>query len=102
MFRIIIAPLRAGRTAPNATLLLPRLATTEATALLASKLLKNFCFLAIILLFYNLKNIIHFYIPAIIRPLSKLACAEGFEGDASPQTAAYSNSVTDSSTASLS
>ncbi|WP_342259935.1 palindromic element RPE1 domain-containing protein [Candidatus Tisiphia endosymbiont of Metellina segmentata] len=37
-----------------------------------------------------------------IRPLSKLACAEGFEGDASPRTAAYSNSVTDSSTASLS
>ncbi|WP_342267566.1 palindromic element RPE1 domain-containing protein [Candidatus Tisiphia endosymbiont of Empis tessellata] len=36
------------------------------------------------------------------RPLSKLACAEGFEGDASPRTAAYSNSVTDSSIASLS
>ncbi|WP_341747618.1 palindromic element RPE1 domain-containing protein [Candidatus Tisiphia endosymbiont of Dascillus cervinus] len=35
-----------------------------------------------------------------IRPLSKLACAEGFEGDASPRTAAYSNSVTDSSAAS--
>ncbi|MDD9337323.1 MAG: palindromic element RPE1 domain-containing protein [Rickettsiaceae bacterium] len=32
--------------------------------------------------------------------LSKLACAEGFEGDASPRTAVYSNSVTDSSTAS--
>ncbi len=36
------------------------------------------------------------------RPLSKLAYAEGFEGDASPRTAAYYNSVTDSSTASLS
>ncbi|MFU7503147.1 MAG: palindromic element RPE1 domain-containing protein, partial [Candidatus Tisiphia sp.] len=35
-------------------------------------------------------------------PLSKLACAEGFKGDASPRTAAYSNSVTDSSTTSLS
>ncbi|MFU7502234.1 MAG: palindromic element RPE1 domain-containing protein [Candidatus Tisiphia sp.] len=35
-------------------------------------------------------------------PLSKLACAEGFEGNASPRTAAYYNSVTDSSTASLS
>ncbi|WP_342267826.1 palindromic element RPE1 domain-containing protein [Candidatus Tisiphia endosymbiont of Empis tessellata] len=34
------------------------------------------------------------------RPLSKLACAEGFEGDASPRTAAYSNFVTDSSVAS--
>ncbi|WP_342268202.1 palindromic element RPE1 domain-containing protein [Candidatus Tisiphia endosymbiont of Empis tessellata] len=30
----------------------------------------------------------------------KLAYAEGFEGDASPRTTAYSNSVTDSSTAS--
>ena len=37
-----------------------------------------------------------------IRPLSKLAYAEGFEGDAERRTAAYSNSVTDSSTASLS
>ncbi|WP_342267882.1 palindromic element RPE1 domain-containing protein [Candidatus Tisiphia endosymbiont of Empis tessellata] len=34
------------------------------------------------------------------RPFSKLAYAEGFEGDASPQTTAYSNSVTDSSAAS--
>ncbi|MFU7502309.1 MAG: palindromic element RPE1 domain-containing protein [Candidatus Tisiphia sp.] len=34
------------------------------------------------------------------RPLSKLAYTEGFEGDASPRTTAYSNSVTDSSTAS--
>ncbi len=41
-----------------------------------------------------------FYITT--RPPSKLAYAEGFEGDASPRTAAYSNSVTDSSTASLS
>ncbi|MFU7502033.1 MAG: palindromic element RPE1 domain-containing protein [Candidatus Tisiphia sp.] len=32
----------------------------------------------------------------------KLVYAEGFEGDASPRTAAYSNSVTDSSIASLS
>ncbi|MFU7502514.1 MAG: palindromic element RPE1 domain-containing protein [Candidatus Tisiphia sp.] len=29
------------------------------------------------------------------RPLSKLAYAKGFEGDASPRTTAYSNSVTD-------
>ncbi len=36
------------------------------------------------------------------RPLSKLACAQGCEGDASPRTTAYSNSVTDSSAASLS
>ncbi|WP_342268232.1 palindromic element RPE1 domain-containing protein [Candidatus Tisiphia endosymbiont of Empis tessellata] len=35
-----------------------------------------------------------------IRPLSKLACVEGFEGDASPRTAAYSNVREDSSTAS--
>ncbi|WP_342267711.1 palindromic element RPE1 domain-containing protein [Candidatus Tisiphia endosymbiont of Empis tessellata] len=35
-----------------------------------------------------------------IRPLSKLAYAEGFEGDASPRTAAYSNVREDSSTAS--
>ncbi|WP_342268280.1 transposase [Candidatus Tisiphia endosymbiont of Empis tessellata] len=38
--------------------------------------------------------------PYCNRLLSKLAYAEGFEGDASPRTAAYSNSVTDSSTAS--
>ncbi|MCC8371317.1 MAG: DNA polymerase I [Rickettsia endosymbiont of Pseudomimeciton antennatum] len=36
------------------------------------------------------------------RPLRKLAYAEGFEGDASPRTAAYSNVREDSSTASLS
>ncbi|WP_342267541.1 palindromic element RPE1 domain-containing protein [Candidatus Tisiphia endosymbiont of Empis tessellata] len=35
-----------------------------------------------------------------IRPLSKLACAEGFEGDAERRTAAYSNIREDSSTAS--
>ncbi|UCM93385.1 MAG: palindromic element RPE1 domain-containing protein [Rickettsia endosymbiont of Cimex lectularius] len=37
-----------------------------------------------------------------MRLLSKLAYAQGCEGDASPRPAAYSNSVTDSSTASLS
>ncbi|MCC8398892.1 MAG: 2-oxoglutarate dehydrogenase E1 component [Rickettsia endosymbiont of Labidopullus appendiculatus] len=36
------------------------------------------------------------------RPLAKLAYAQGFEGDASPRTAAYSNVREDSSTASLS
>ncbi|MCC8415788.1 MAG: palindromic element RPE1 domain-containing protein [Rickettsia endosymbiont of Gnoriste bilineata] len=35
-------------------------------------------------------------------PLRKLAYAQGFEGDASPRTAAYSNVREDSSTASLS
>ncbi|WP_341747581.1 palindromic element RPE1 domain-containing protein [Candidatus Tisiphia endosymbiont of Dascillus cervinus] len=35
-----------------------------------------------------------------IRPLSKLAYAEGFEGDAERRTAAYSNVREDSSTAS--
>ncbi|MCC8397761.1 MAG: NADH-quinone oxidoreductase subunit J [Rickettsia endosymbiont of Labidopullus appendiculatus] len=36
------------------------------------------------------------------RPLAKLAYAQGFEGDASPRTAAYSSVREDSSTASLS
>ncbi|MCC8372361.1 MAG: palindromic element RPE1 domain-containing protein [Rickettsia endosymbiont of Pseudomimeciton antennatum] len=36
------------------------------------------------------------------RPLSKLAYAQGFEGDASPRTTVYSNVREDSSTASLS
>ncbi|MCC8399196.1 MAG: palindromic element RPE1 domain-containing protein [Rickettsia endosymbiont of Platyusa sonomae] len=36
------------------------------------------------------------------RPLAKLAYVQGFEGDASPRTAAYSNVREDSSTASLS
>ncbi len=37
---------------------------------------------------------------SVIRPLSKLAYAEGFEGDAEPQPAAYSDVREDSSTAS--
>ncbi|MCC8372314.1 MAG: palindromic element RPE1 domain-containing protein [Rickettsia endosymbiont of Pseudomimeciton antennatum] len=36
------------------------------------------------------------------RPLRKLAYAQGFEGDASPRTAVYSNVREDPSTASLS
>ncbi len=36
--------------------------------------------------------------PTNIRPPSKLACAQGCEGDTSPRTAAYSNVHEDSST----